>query len=190
MLHSLSAHREPRHAAGTCSEQDAGAPGPTRHWHLRAHRSSAPGQAGLWAAVALSALVGLVSWEVGYPPIAVYAALQMAGLTAALIYHRRHSGDGEQVTLRGADLLIERWRGRQTDRFRFPAAWVNVKLASGTQGPLVLSYCGKHLSIGGRVAIGVRRTVAAELRAALCERPWTGQDPHEPARAKVSAVDA
>lgn len=107
--------------------------------------------------------------------------LELSAVGAALLFHLRHAGDRETLTLVGGSLAVEQCFGSRVQRTDFAAEWLTVEPAAG-QGSLVeLSGRGLKVRVGRTLAPGLRGAFAQELRLALRRAVARRPPPHGPA---------
>jgi uncharacterized membrane protein len=141
---------------------------PRREWRLCRNCALTPRQlfVSFGCTCAVNLLIGAVFWSLGYPLVALFVAIEMGALAAALLCYARHASDGERITLQDGRLTIERQSGGRIDRFDLPAHWARV-MATPDCRSFVVSAGGRTLPLGQQAPISRRRAVAEELRTAL-----------------------
>ncbi len=90
---------------------------PTRpietRWELRRNRSLTPRQtlACFAALCAFNGVVAVVFWLLGYAWVSFFAALETAGVAAALLSFARHACDAESLSLVDGRLTVRKRSG-------------------------------------------------------------------------------
>ncbi len=138
-------------------------------WRLRRNCSLTPRQALLaWSlpVVALVFVAAFAVWQ-GWWWVALFAALDVAGLVVALWLYTRHALDGDTLLLDDDGMLhIEQQHGRHQRHVVWHASMVRLD-DQDTRQPICLSAGREQLKIGAQVTSRVRELTARELRRAL-----------------------
>ncbi len=137
-------------------------------WSLRRHCSVAPSQLAM-----VFALLGTVSlgfavffWTQGAVLVMPFAVLELLALGAAFVVHARHATDGESVTIRGGQLIVESESAGEIRRSEFERG--HVRLHSGGRQVLIEVRAGAQtVRIGRHLRPELRPLLLNELRRAL-----------------------
>jgi len=138
-------------------------------WMMRRNLSASPRMvlscfAGL---VLLSLAIALGFWWRGATLVLPFAMAELGALTAALLWQARHANDRERIVLADGMLAAEHRCGRSIESARFSAAWVRVEPVMDDASLVEISGQGARICVGRYLLPGLRRRLAAELRAAL-----------------------
>jgi uncharacterized membrane protein len=144
-----------------------------RRWDLKRNCCLTPRQLlAAWAALmATSGAVGGAFWAIGYPMVALFAALEWSALVVALLVYARHAGDGETLLLQSDWLSIEMRCGTQVSALAVDARAVRVEPPTPQEPLVALVVRGAPTHIGRHVPAQRRGALARELRAALQATP-------------------
>ena len=88
------------------------------HWFLKRNCSVTPAQLGwLYASLCVVSLgIGTAFWFQGAVMVLPFAWLELAAVGAAFLVYARHAGDGETISLRGSQLVVELDNGGHRER--------------------------------------------------------------------------
>lgn len=142
---------------------------PALQWSIRRNCSLSPAQLlrfYLGLSVVSLAIASLF-WFMGAHLVMPFAWLELMVLGAALLVYARHARDGEEITLRGHVLVIEREHGGHTERTEFAREWVRVEPRSGDGSLIEVSGQGRRVVVGRHLRPQLRPALARELRMAL-----------------------
>jgi uncharacterized membrane protein len=103
----------------------------------------------------------------GAPFVMAFAGIELLLVGVALLVYARHAGDGETITLAGADLAVEQQIGRRARHASFQAEWLAVEPAHGQGSLVLLSGQGQSMLVGRFLRPELRAALAQELRHAL-----------------------
>jgi uncharacterized membrane protein len=154
------------------SPSEPAEPPPLYEAVLRPHRSLSPRGFLLFmlaiSGVSFSAGVAFVA--MGAWPVMGFFVLDLVLLYGAFRLSYRSGRMRETVRLAGDDLTVEQVGVRGEVRtMRFQAFWLRIRLIEqgGERNRLLLRSHGRELAIGRFLTAGERRTLAAEIDAAL-----------------------
>ena len=140
-------------------------------WFLKRNCSVTPVQLGwLYASLCVVSLgIGFAFWLQGAPMILPFAWLELAGVGLAFLVYARHARDGEVISLKGRQLVVEMESGGHLERAEFDRDWVRVEPRAGDRSLIVLSGQGRRVNVGRYVRPELRPVLAQEIRRALRE---------------------
>jgi len=140
-------------------------------WFLKRNCSVTPVQLGwLYASLcAVSLGVGIFFWFQGAVLILPFAWLELAGVGLAFLVYARHAGDGEMISLKGRQLVVELESAGHLQRAEFNRDWVRVEPGADDRSLIELSGQGRRVSVGRYVRPELRPVLAQEIRRALRE---------------------
>jgi uncharacterized membrane protein len=138
-------------------------------WSIRRNCSLTPGQLLRFYLGLCAVSLGIASlfWFMGAHLVMPFAWLELMVLGAALLVYARHARDGEEITLRGQVLVVEREHGGQTERTEFARQWVRVEPSSGDGSLIEVFGQGRRVAVGRHLRPQLRPALARELRLAL-----------------------
>ncbi len=141
------------------------------HWFLRRNCSVTPAQLGwLYASLCVVSLgIGGWFWAMGAPLVLPFAWLELAAVGVAFLAYARHATDGERISLRGRQLVVELESAGHLRRAEFNRDWVRVEPSAGDRSLIELSGQGRRVSVGRFVRPELRPALAQEIRRALRE---------------------
>lgn len=141
------------------------------HWFLRRNCSVTPAQLGwLYASLCVVSLgIGGWFWVMGAPLVLPFAWLELAAVGVAFMVYARHATDGERISLRGRQLVVELESAGHLRRAEFNRDWVRVEPSAGDRSLIELSGQGRRVSVGRFVRPELRPALAQEIRRALRE---------------------
>lgn len=142
-----------------------------RRWDLHRDCALTPGQcaAGLSIPLLVGSAIAAGCAGAGYTLVAVFAVAEWIAAAVAFVAYARHARDGESVTLRGDELVIDLRRADRTTRVCLNAQWVRVAWDPACGG--VECACQRQRwSLGRHVVARARRQFAAELARELRNR--------------------
>lgn len=101
--------------------------------------------------------------------VLLFAALEVAGVTAAFLHYARHATDREHILLAGGWLVVEHMQAGRVQEVRLNPHWTRV-ISPESFADFVLLQCGKErVEVGRYLPPDQRRLLAAELRRELQE---------------------
>ncbi len=158
---------DPALAAPALGHVTRTAQGSVWHWVLPRNCSLSPRQVrnAFLLLCGIETPVAAVFWGLGFPWVAFFGAVELAGVALALLHHGWHACDREVVTLDAQCLRVECWSGEQVRRTDLQAAWTRASAAPG--GLVLLSAGGVELRVGRFVQPQWRDVLLRELRQAL-----------------------
>jgi uncharacterized membrane protein len=138
-------------------------------WFLKRNCSVTPAQLGwLYASLCVVSLgIGVFFWFQGAPLVLPFAGIELAGVGIAFLAYARHAGDGEKISLRGRQLVVELENAGQLQRAEFNRDWVRVEPGAGDRSLIELSGQGRRVNVGRYVRPELRPVLAQEIRRAL-----------------------
>ena len=141
------------------------------HWFLRRNCSVTPSQLGwLYASLcALSLGIGTFFWFQGVVLILPFAWLELAAVGAAFVAYARHATDGETISLRGRQLVVELENAGHLERAEFDRERVRVEPSMADRSLIQLSGQGRRVNVGRYLRPELRPALAQEIRRALRE---------------------
>ena len=141
------------------------------HWFLRRNCSVTPAQLGwLYASLCVVSLgIGGWFWSMGAPLVLPFAWLELAAVGVAFLVYARHATDGERISLRGRQLVVELESAGHLRRAEFNRDWVRVEPTADDRSLIELSGQGLRVSVGRFVRPELRPALAREIRRALRE---------------------
>ncbi|MEO8652555.1 MAG: DUF2244 domain-containing protein [Ramlibacter sp.] len=141
------------------------------HWFLRRNCSVTPSQLGwLYASLcALSLGIGAFFWFQGVVLILPFAWLELAAVGAAFLAYARHATDGETISLRGRQLVVELESAGHLERAEFDRERVRVEPSVADRSLIQLSGQGRRVNVGRYLRPELRPALAQEIRRALRE---------------------
>jgi uncharacterized membrane protein len=141
------------------------------HWFLKRNCSVTPAQLGwLYASLCVVSLgIGTFFWFQGAVLILPFAGLELAAVGAAFLTYARHASDGEKISLKGRQLVVELENAGHLQRAEFDRDWVRVEPGAWDRSLIELSGRGRRVSIGRYLRPELRPVLAQEIRRALRE---------------------
>ena len=138
------------------------------HWILRRNCSVSPAQLGLTFGLlsTLSLSVALFFWFQGAVLVLPFAALELLALATAFLIYARHATDGERISVRQGQLVVELESAGRTEVCEFARDWVRVEPRSGL-GLVELHGGGRSVKVGRFLRSDLRPVLAREIRQAL-----------------------
>jgi uncharacterized membrane protein len=139
------------------------------HWFLKRNCSVTPAQLGwLYASLcAVSLGTAAVFWFQGAVLILPFAWVELAAVGAAFLAYARHATDGETISLRGRQLVVEVENAGRLERAEFNRDWVRVEPSAGDRSLIELSGQGRRVNVGRYLRPELRPALAQEIRRAL-----------------------
>lgn len=143
--------------------------GQTIDWMLKRNCSITPAQLGRWyGSLCLVSLgIGLWFWSQGARMVLGFAGLELLVVGIAFVVYARHATDGERISLRGAQLVVELEQAGRLQREEFDSRWVRVEPKAGEGSLIELSGQGRKVEVGRYVRPELRPALAREIRTAL-----------------------
>lgn len=138
-------------------------------WFLRRNCSVTPAQLA-WLYTSLSVLslgIGLVFWLHGATLVLPFASLELVAVGVAFVVYARHATDGENIYLRGAQLVVEFESGGKLERQEFRRESVRVEPRVDDHSLIKVSGQGRSINVGRFVRPELRPMLAREIRMAL-----------------------
>jgi len=141
------------------------------HWFLKRNCSVTPAQLGwLYASLCVVSLgTSAVFWFQGAVLILPFAWAELAAIGAAFLAYARHATDGETISLRGRQLVVEVENAGRLERAEFNRDWVRVEPLAGDRSLIELSGQGRRVNVGRYLRPELRPVLAQEIRRALRE---------------------
>jgi uncharacterized membrane protein len=139
------------------------------HWFLKRNCSVTPQQLGwLYASLCVVSLViAGAFWSVGAVLVLPFAWLELAAVGLAFLAYARHASDGEKISLKGRQLVVELESAGQLRRAEFNREWVRVEPIADDRSLIELSGQGRRVNVGRFVRPELRPVLAQEIRRAL-----------------------
>lgn len=138
-------------------------------WFLRRNCSVTPWQL-IWLYVSLCAVslgIGMFFWFQGATLVVPFAMLELLAVGFAFVVYARHAADGEHISLRDGQLVVELESAGKLERAEFSREWVRVEPRTGNGSLVELSGRGKTIRIGRFIRPELRPLLAKEIRLAL-----------------------
>ena len=141
------------------------------HWFLKRNCSVTPAQLGwLYASLCVVSLgIGTFFWFQGAVLILPFAGLELAAVGAAFLVYARHATDGETISLKGRQLVVELESAGHLQRAEFDRDWVRVEPSTDDRSLIELSGRGTRVNVGRYLRPELRPELAQEIRRALRE---------------------
>lgn len=141
------------------------------HWFLKRNCSVTPAQLGwLYASLCVVSLgTAAAFWFQGAVLILPFAWIELAAVGAAFLAYARHATDGETISLRGRQLVVEVENAGHLERAEFNRDWVRVEPLAGDRSLIELSGQGRRVNVGRYLRPELRPVLAQEIRRALRE---------------------
>lgn len=141
------------------------------HWFLKRNCSVTPAQLGwLYASLCVVSLgIGTIFWFQGAVLVLPFAWIELAAVGAAFLAYARHATDGETISLRGRQLVVELENAGHLERAEFNRDRVRVEPLAGDRSLIELSGQGRKVNVGRYVRPELRPLLAQEIRRALRE---------------------
>lgn len=138
-------------------------------WFLRRNCSVTPAQlAWLYTSLCVLSLgIGLVFWLHGATLVLPFASLELVAVGVAFVVYARHATDGENIYLRGAQLVVEFESGGKLERQEFRRESVRVEPRVDDHSLIKVSGQGRSINVGRFVRPELRPMLAREIRMAL-----------------------
>jgi uncharacterized membrane protein len=139
------------------------------HWFLKRNCSVTPVQLGWFYAslCAVSLGIAFLFWWQGAVFVLPFAWVELAAVGLAFLAYARHAGDGETISLRGRQLVVELETAGKRRRAEFNRDWVRVEPSVGDRSLIELSGQGRKVNVGRYVRPELRPALAQEIRRAL-----------------------
>ncbi|MFM9879441.1 MAG: DUF2244 domain-containing protein [Burkholderiaceae bacterium] len=138
-------------------------------WRLLRNCAITPAQLG-WMYVSLCVVslgIGVFFWFQGAPYVLGFAGLELLAVGAAFLTYARHATDGETISLRGSQLVVELENAGRRERAEFNREWVRVEPKTNDQSLIEVSGQGKTVEVGRYIRPELRPELAREIRSAL-----------------------
>ncbi|MBX9817313.1 MAG: DUF2244 domain-containing protein [Burkholderiaceae bacterium] len=138
-------------------------------WFLRRNCSVTPWQL-IWLYVSLCAVslgIGMFFWFQGATLVVPFAMLELLAVGFAFVVYARHAADGEHISLRDGQLVVELESAGKLERAEFSREWVRVEPRTGNGSLVELSGRGKTIRVGRFIRPELRPLLAKEIRLAL-----------------------
>ena len=119
---------------------------------------------------AVSMGMALAFATLGAWPVLPYSVIEMGVLCWAFRWIERHANDWERVTVRGDQIVVERYRGGIRTRREFNRFWTRIEVeadARNRAARLVLRHRGESLPFGDELPAHERVVIARDLRRVL-----------------------
>jgi uncharacterized membrane protein len=140
-------------------------------WLLKRNCSVTPTQLGyLYASLCVVSLaIAGFFWAMGAPLVLPFAWLELAALGLAFLAYARHATDGEKISLKGRQLVVEVENAGHRCRAEFNREWVRVEPLTDDRSLIELSGQGRKVNVGRYLRPELRPVLAQEIRRALRE---------------------
>ncbi len=138
-------------------------------WMLKRHCSVTPAQLG-WAYGLLCVVslgIGAAFWLSGAPFVLGFAWIELIAVGLAFLAYARHASDGELISLRGSQLVVETELAGRRERAEFNRDWVRVEPRASDRSLIEVSGQGRRVQVGRYVRPELRAVLAHEIRRAL-----------------------
>ncbi len=116
---------------------------------------------------ATSLAVGCFFWFQGAKLVLPFVLLELTAVGIAFLVYARHATDGEQISLHGAQLVVELETSGRRSRSEFNRDWVRVEPQADDGSLIELSGQGRKVQVGRFVRPELRAVLAREIRTAL-----------------------
>lgn len=139
------------------------------YWLLRRNCSVTPLQL-VWTYVSLcvvSLAIGSFFWFQGATLVMPFASLELIAVGFAFVVYARHSTDGERISLKGNQLVVEVECAGRLERTEFQRGWVRVEPRVDDSSLIELSERGRTIRVGRYIRPELRPQLAKEIRSAL-----------------------
>lgn len=138
-------------------------------WFLRRNCSVTPWQL-IWLYVSLCAVslgIGMFFWFLGATLVVPFAILELLAVGFAFVVYARHAADGEHISLRDGQLVVELESAGKLERAEFSREWARVEPRMGNGSLIELSGRGTTIRVGRFIRPELRPLLANEIRLAL-----------------------
>lgn len=138
-------------------------------WFLRRNCSVTPWQL-IWLYVSLCAVslgIGMFFWFLGATLVVPFATLELLAVGFAFVVYARHAADGEHISLRDGQLVVELESAGKLERAEFSREWARVEPRMGNGSLIELSGRGTTIRVGRFIRPELRPLLANEIRLAL-----------------------
>lgn len=138
-------------------------------WMLKRNCSVTPTQLG-WAYGMLCVVslgIGAGFWLLGAPFVLGFAWVELIAVGLAFFVYARHASDGEMISLRGSQLVVETESAGRRNRAEFNRDWVRVEPRASDTSLIEVSGQGRSVQVGRYVRPELRPVLAHEIRRAL-----------------------
>ena len=138
-------------------------------WMLKRNCSVTPTQLG-WAYGMLCVVslgIGVGFWLLGAPFVLGFAWLELIAVGLAFFMYARHASDGEMISLRGSQLVVETESAGRRERAEFNRDWVRVEPRASDTSLIEVSGQGRSVQVGRYLRPELRPVLAHEIRRAL-----------------------
>lgn len=139
------------------------------YWLLRRNCSVTPLQL-VWTYVSLcvvSLAIGSFFWFQGATLVMPFASLELIAVGFAFVVYARHSTDGERISLKDNQLVVEVECAGRLERTEFQRGWVRVEPRVDDSSLIELSERGRTIRVGRYIRPELRPQLAKEIRSAL-----------------------
>lgn len=139
------------------------------YWLLRRNCSVTPLQL-VWTYVSLcvvSLAIGSFFWFQGATLVMPFASLELIAVGFAFVVYARHSTDGERISLKDNQLVVEVECAGKLERTEFQRGWVRVEPRADDSSLIELSGRGRTIRVGRYIRPELRPQLAKEIRSAL-----------------------
>jgi uncharacterized membrane protein len=117
----------------------------------------------------VSLAIGSIFWWLGATLVLPFAWLELAAVGAAFVVYARHAADGETISLKGRQLVVELENAGRLERAEFDREWVRVEPSAADRSLIEVSGRGRTVNVGRYVRPELRPALAREIRRALRE---------------------
>lgn len=114
----------------------------------------------------LSLAVAVFFWFHGAVLVLPFAALELTALAVAFFLYARHATDGEHITVRDGQLLVELESAGSRRLLSFSRDWVRIEPGSGL-GLVEVAGGGQSVQVGRYLRADLRPVLVKEIRQAL-----------------------
>jgi uncharacterized membrane protein len=140
-------------------------------WALKRNCSVSPVQLAWFYASLCVVSLGIATffWFQGATLVMPFAWIELAAVGIAFLVYARHASDGECISLRGHQLVVELESAGRLERAEFHRDWVRVEPRLDDRLLVELSGRGRSVRVGRFVRPELRPALAQEIRRALRE---------------------
>jgi len=138
-------------------------------WLLKRNCSVTPAQlAWMYGSLCVVSLgIGVWFWSMGAWFVLGFAGVEVLAVGFALLVFSRHATDGETISLRGSQLVVELETAGRHERAEFSRDRVRVEPKAGDNSLIEVSGQGRSVKVGRFVRPELRPVLAHEIRRAL-----------------------
>ena len=138
-------------------------------WLLKRNCSVTPAQlVALFISLSVVSLgIATFFWFQGATLVMPFAWLELMVVGATFVIYARHARDGEKISLKGGQLVVEQETAGRLQRAEFNREWVRVEPQDGDGSLIEVSGQGRTVLVGRHVRPELRPALAREIRFAL-----------------------